>query len=132
VSLPVVHSAHRPWLNLGNDHGSITAEFALVLPAVILILACCLGGIRVVTLQMQLSDAASIAARIVARGESMGSAAAAASTVVGNAHFDRSDAVSPATGDEIVCVTARAGRSPGLLGLIAITGSSCALKVGSL
>lgn len=115
-----------------GDRGSVTAEFAVVMPAVILILACCLGCIRMVTLQMQLSDAASIAARIVARGESMGVAIAAASTVVSNAQFDRQDTDSAVTGDSIVCVTATSGRSSGVLDFTTITGSSCALKVGAL
>ncbi|MDQ1576828.1 MAG: hypothetical protein QOH55_1978, partial [Microbacteriaceae bacterium] len=38
--------------------GSVTAEFAAVVPAVLLVLAACLGGIQVVGQQVRMTDAA--------------------------------------------------------------------------
>ncbi|MBB2900885.1 Flp pilus assembly protein TadG [Kineococcus radiotolerans] len=52
-----------------DDRGSITAEFALALPAVLLLLALALGTARVVLSQVQCADAARAGARAAARGE---------------------------------------------------------------
>lgn len=71
-----------------RDRGSVTAEFAVVVPAVILLLALCLSAMQVATLQIRLQDAASLAARSVARGG--GSPASALGLVRGaSADIDR-------------------------------------------
>ena len=54
----------------GSDRGSVTAEFAAVIPAVLLVLACCLAGLQLAGQQLRLQDAAAVAARSVARGGS--------------------------------------------------------------
>jgi uncharacterized protein (UPF0333 family) len=54
-----------------EDRGSVTAEFALLLPAVVVLLALALGAVRVVVTQLQCVDAARAAARVAARGESV-------------------------------------------------------------
>ena len=59
----------------GRERGSVTAEFAAVVPAVILLLALCLGGLQVAGQQLRLQDAAADVSRSIARG---GDAAAAA------------------------------------------------------
>ena len=46
----------------------MTAEFAVTLPAVVLVLACCLSGLQVAGQQLRLQDAAAAAARASARG----------------------------------------------------------------
>jgi Flp pilus assembly protein TadG len=51
------------------DRGSVAAEFAVLLPAVVLLLALGLGAVRVVVTQVQCVDAARAAARVAARGE---------------------------------------------------------------
>lgn len=51
-----------------DDTGSVTAEFALTLPAVVLVLAVCLSGAQVAGQQLRLQDAAAAAARSQARG----------------------------------------------------------------
>lgn len=51
------------------DRGSVTAEFAVALPAVLLLLAVLLGGIRLGGLQLLAQDAAADAARALGRGE---------------------------------------------------------------
>lgn len=52
-----------------GERGSVTAEFAAVVPAVILVLAFCLGALQVLTQQLRLTDAAADAARALARGD---------------------------------------------------------------
>ncbi len=46
----------------------MTAEFAVTLPAVLLVLACCLSGLQLAGQQLRLQDAAAVTARAVARG----------------------------------------------------------------
>ena len=53
----------------GRDTGSVTSEFALALPAVLVLLALALGAVRVVVTQVQCLDAARAGARVAARGE---------------------------------------------------------------
>lgn len=57
-----------------SQRGSITAEFAAALPAVLVVLACCLGAVQVVGQQVRLTDAAADVARLLARAD--GAAAA--------------------------------------------------------
>jgi len=52
-----------------SDRGSVTAEFALLLPALVLLLALGLGAVQAVLAQVQCVDAARAAARAAARGE---------------------------------------------------------------
>lgn len=52
-----------------NDRGSVTAEFALVLPAVTLVLAIAIGGLGLQVERIGLVGSAAMAARAVARGE---------------------------------------------------------------
>ncbi|HQG68802.1 MAG TPA: TadE family type IV pilus minor pilin [Rhodoglobus sp.] len=103
-----------------DDHGSVTAEFAVALPAVILVLAACLTGMQAVGQQLRLADAAAHAARSLARGESADVAAARAAREVPGASITQS-----ADGD-LTCVT---GSAPAALGLT-VTASSCALSGG--
>lgn len=58
-----------PWGSRRLDDGSVTAEFAAVIPAVVLVLGCCLGAVQVVGQQVRLTDAAADAARALARGD---------------------------------------------------------------
>ncbi|TDW30595.1 TadE family type IV pilus minor pilin [Cryobacterium psychrophilum] len=52
-----------------GDAGTVTAELAIVLPAVVLVLGCCLGAVQVVGQQVRLTDAAADAARALSRGD---------------------------------------------------------------
>ncbi|POH58753.1 hypothetical protein C3B59_18480 [Cryobacterium zongtaii] len=63
----LAHGLHR-------DRGSVTAEFAAVLPAVLVVLACCLGAVQVVGQQVRMTDAAADVARLLARGDGAGPA----------------------------------------------------------
>jgi hypothetical protein len=61
----------------GDSTGSVTAELALALPAVILVLGALLGTGQVVAAQLRCVDAARAAARLAARGEPVGPVTAA-------------------------------------------------------
>jgi TadE-like protein len=51
------------------DAGMVTAEFAVALPAFVLIVLAALSGVAVMTAQLRCADAADIAARMAARGD---------------------------------------------------------------
>jgi len=53
---------------IAAERGSVTAEFAVTLPALVLVLAACLSGVAVTGQQLRLQDAAALAARTLARG----------------------------------------------------------------
>ena len=103
-----------------SERGSITAEFAAVVPAVILLLACCLASVQIVGQQLRLQDAAADVSRSVARGGGSGQAARLGASVAISQNGD------------LLCATLSArSRSPAgtLLGLT-LTASSCALGGG--
>ena len=52
-----------------RERGSVSAEFAVAMPAVILCLALCIGGVQAAAQQLHLIDAAAIAARALGRGD---------------------------------------------------------------
>jgi hypothetical protein len=94
------------------DRGSVTAEFAVAIPAVVLVLACCLGALRLDGEQLQLQATAAAAARALSRGDA---APATAATLV---RADRGD---------LVCVRASASASLGVIGGLDLSATSCAL-----
>lgn len=103
-----------------GQRGSVTAEFAAVVPAVVLLLAACLTGFQLAGQQLRLQDAAADVARSVARGGSTSAAAPVGA------------AVAVTSAGELVCARLSArSRSPAgaLLGLT-LTASSCALGAG--
>lgn len=98
----------------------MTAEFAVVLPSVLLVLAGCLGALRVGVEQARVDAAAAVVARSVARGDAP-DAAMALGTAAGAAWV----AVEHRRG--LVC--ARAAATSPVLGLpLRVTGASCALS----
>lgn len=106
---------------LGDERGSVVAEFAVALPAVALVLLLGAGSLGACARQVRLQDAAADAARIVARGEDEGRAAAVVAAAVTGA--------SAATGrrGDLVCVTATS--AAGVLP-IELSATSCALDGG--
>jgi Flp pilus assembly protein TadG len=106
--------------------GSVTAETAVILPALVIILFAFLWGIGVAVAQMQCVDAARAAARAVARGERLADARTAASQAA-----PTGAEISMATGDDSVKATVIARlRGPGpLLSRFALTvqGSATAM-----
>ena len=64
-----------------DSTGSVTAETALALPTLVLVLALALSAVHVVTAQMRCVDSAREVARRVARGDSVAAARAAGARV---------------------------------------------------
>jgi Flp pilus assembly protein TadG len=52
-----------------GDRGMVTAEFAVALPAFVLVVAAAICGVAAMTAQLRCVDAADLAARMAARGE---------------------------------------------------------------
>ena len=100
----------------------MTAEFATVIPAVLLVLAVCLAGLQLSTQQVRLQQAAAMAARGVARGEEVAATSALLpGSILRVEHRG-----------ELVCVTAstRGSVAGGLIGAVTVSASSCALDGG--
>jgi hypothetical protein len=68
----------RPPPARGRDRGTVTAETAVVLPALVVVLVLCLWSVTVVGQQLRCIDAARTGARALARGEQPAAARAAA------------------------------------------------------
>jgi len=68
----------RPPPRPRRDDGTVTAETAVVLPALVVVLVLCLWSVTVVGQQLRCIDAARTGARALARGESSALARAAA------------------------------------------------------
>ena len=100
----------------------MTAEFATVIPAVLLVLAACLSAMQLSIQQVRLQQVAATAARSVARGEPAGAASA---MVTGSS-------LRIAHRGDLVCVTASAHGSTvvGLIGGFTVSASSCAFDGG--
>ncbi len=100
----------------------MTAEFATVIPAVLLVLAACLAGLQLSTQQVRLQQAAAMAARSAARGEPVGTASALVAGSILRVEYR----------GELACVTAsvRGSTVGALVGLFTVSASSCALDGG--
>lgn len=105
------------------DRGSVTAEIAVGLPAVIVVLAACLGGLGLATDQLRAQDTAADAARVLGRGESVAAAERLVARSVGTAEL----AVTRPS--ELVCAQVTVERRV-LLVPLRVTGESCALADG--
>ncbi|QNE37612.1 hypothetical protein F1C12_08520 [Leifsonia shinshuensis] len=99
-----------------GERGSVTAEFAAVLPAVLLCLALCVGAIQAAAQQARLLDHAAAAARLLGRGDAAPRPPEGAARQVGSA-------------GGLLCVTVTAPSAAGGLGALGLTVSarSCAL-----
>lgn len=108
---------------MAADRGSVSAEFVAVVPAVALVLALSLGGFQLATRQLQLQDAAALAARSAARGEEAGGFVS--SLVPGaTARIEH-------RGDLLcVRVEARGTTLSAVLGSVTLSATSCALANG--
>lgn len=65
----LLRSGRWPWF---DQRGMVTAEFAVVLPAVVLVLALSLGALGLALDQIRCVDAARAGARAASRGDSAG------------------------------------------------------------
>lgn len=99
-----------------GDGGTVTVELAAAIPALLLLLAACIGALAALTERAVLLDGAAEAARAVARGDPP--PLDAVRTAVGEVGLTRADR------DGLVCVTlsSPADRLPGVV----LAGTSCA------
>lgn len=104
-----------------GDRGSVTAEFAVVLPAIVLVVSLGVGALAAGARQVRLQDAAADAARLVARGDDPGRAHAIVGSAGGTADIQH-------RGD-LMCVVATAS-APLALPFPDLTATSCALAGG--
>ena len=100
----------RPGMGGGPCRGAVTAEFAVALPAVLLLLALLLAGAAAGATQLRLEEAARAGARALARGDD-----AAAVDVIVRRLAGQAAASAVASDDEWVSVTV-SGRVPGAVG----------------
>jgi Flp pilus assembly protein TadG len=108
-----------------RDGGMATAELAVVLPVLVLLVAAGLTAVSVVLAQLRCVDAAREAARAAARGETVAVTRSAAARVA-----PTSATVDVGTdGEEVrVTVSATAGRLGGLLPTFRVTATAVALR----
>jgi len=109
---------------VGCDRGSVAAELALALPAVILTLLLGAGALGAASRQVSLQDAAADAARLLGRGEGADAASGVVAAAVPGAGLS-----SRSEGD-LVCVTASVDIAIGGLITLPMRASSCALSGG--
>lgn len=108
-----------------GERGSVTAEFAVLMPALLLVLALCLGAVQVLGQQVRLTDAAADAARAASRGDDTARVAALVARAVPGASLVL------ATRGEFVCAELSKAAEFGRAGLsLRIGASSCALAGG--
>ncbi len=97
---------------LAGDRGSVTAEFAAVIPAVMLVLAGCLVCLQLGSQQLRLQDAAAVTARALARGDAAPAYEGAARTT--------------SQSGDLLCATLALAAQPPLF--VELRAQSCALK----
>lgn len=109
-----------------SDAGSVTAEFVVVVPAVVLLLALCLSAMQLSGRQLRLQDAAAGAARSAARGDGAASAAGLVERLAPGAALEVT-----ASGD-LMCVRldADGGLAGGLFAAVPLAARSCAPRGG--
>ncbi|WP_193596704.1 TadE family type IV pilus minor pilin [Microbacterium sp. YJN-G] len=107
-----------------GERGSVAAELAVALPAVLLALMLGAGALSAAAQQVALQDAAADAARLLGRGESNDRAAGVVQRAVGGARLSAHRA------DGLVCAAASAEVQFGRLISIPLRAESCALEGG--
>lgn len=106
---------------LGDERGTVTAEFAIVLPAVLLVLGLVIGGLLLAAHRITLTSTAADLARLEARGDT--ALAAARLSELGH-----TVEVQRAGRGALHCVTLRAQPTRGLLSAVTVTASGCAAR----
>lgn len=104
-----------------DERGSVTAEFAVVVPAVVLVMLLCAATLTGAARQVRLEQAVAQAARLAARGEDDARVWGAAAALGGT--------VSVRDDGDLVCATATAPPAVALP-LPPLRASSCALSGG--
>ncbi len=111
---------------LRSEKGGVTAEFAAALPAVVLVLGCCLGAVQIVGEHIRLTDAAADASRALSRGDDDQRVRALVGELVPGA------SLAVTRRGEFVCARVGSIAGAGSLGALGvpIDASSCALAGG--
>jgi hypothetical protein len=108
-----------------DDTGSVTVEFAVVLPAILLVTALVVGASAASAQSVRLADAAAVVARQTARGDA-GRVGAVLQELAPGASVQ-----TQARGD-LVCVVLRRPVDVGpLTGVVVLTSRSCAPALGA-
>lgn len=108
---------------VSRDRGAVTAEVAVTLPAIVLVLTACLGGLGLATAQLRAQDAAADVARLLGRGESL---------EVAQQHLARTvpgATLAVTRPHDLVCTTVQLEQRV-MLVTVVLTASSCALGGG--
>ena len=113
----------QPWR---SQRGSITAEFAAVVPAILLVLAAALVSVQVAGEQLRLQDATADAARSLARGDPTGVATARIRSAIPGARL------SVVARGDMICAkaSARSRAAGGLLSSLTVRATGCAMDGG--
>ncbi|MBK0420229.1 pilus assembly protein [Leucobacter sp. CSA1] len=106
---------------MDDERGAVTAEFAIVLPAVLLVLGLVIGGILLAAHRVVLTSAAADLARLEARGDAE-LAAARLSELGGGIRADRESI------GGLLCVTLGSRPGGGALAVVEITARGCAAR----
>lgn len=107
-----------------DQRGSVAAELALALPAVLLVLLLGVGALGAAARQVALQDAAADAARLLGRGEGVDRARSVVAAGVPDATVASSER------GELVCVTAASQFRVGRMVSVPLRATSCALTGG--
>ena len=101
----------------------MTAEFAIALPAVLLVLLLCLTGVQAASYQLRVTDAASLAARSLSRGDTESEVQGRLAQALPGATLARNDE------DGIVCATVSVASRSTIASLFipVASSSSCSL-----
>lgn len=105
---------------LAQERGSITAEFAVVLPAVLVTLGLIIGGVMLASVRLSLVSAAFDLARLEARGDSsLIEARLSQLPVYATVQREYTDGM--------VCVTLQGSPGSGILSSVRLSARGCAL-----
>lgn len=107
-----------------SERGSVAAELALALPAVVLTLLLGAGALGAASRQVALQDAVADAARLLGRGEDIGAARAVVSASVAGAR------ISSTPRGDLVCVSGSLDAAIGGIARVPLHAASCALAGG--
>lgn len=118
----IVKRRHAP--DPTQERGSVAAELALALPAVVLVLLLGAGALGAASRQVALQDASADAARLLGRGEGAQAAERIVHATVPGA------GISSSHQGDLVCVTASVDAAIGALFRLPLQASSCALDGG--
>jgi Flp pilus assembly protein TadG len=108
--------------HIRSERGSVTAEFAAVLPAAALVLAVTIGAIQLAEEQLRIQAAAATAARSLGRGDAV--------RLDGVAEISRNPVVATSHQNGLVCVTLSIPAELGVIAGIRLAARSCALDDG--